>query len=187
MSPDVFLSQQGLKYDGSAGAFPGTPAEIVSALITLNQTRTWNQELGDFEYTRYESPAFQAAPPNPATFDPLWVAREGQAVRAYQLAVRTGDPKTVHAAVDKINEIRAVKGGAAFSPMTDFEIFAWDQGEIGLVARTIVSWREPSLEGTPALPQWFDTKEAFDALNEYQVESVPPRGPSPIAQKPPRS
>lgn len=173
-SPDNFLSQNRIRYDGSH--FQGTPAEIVAGLTTLNATRTWDAETKSFTYNQYESPDFRAVGTNPNTFSAQWIAKERKAMEAIHAAVDTGDPEKVYVAVDVLSKIREVKGGSSYAPPSDFDIIAHGKNATGNVARQIVADRanlaadsDPSGYSTQMLAemQWFDTKAGYDALVAY--------------------
>lgn len=173
-SPDNFLSQHRIRYDGSH--FQGTPGAIVAALIALNGTRSWDTETGTFVYNQYETPDFKAVATNPNTFAPSWVIKERKAMENIHAAVDTGKPEAVYAAVDALNAVRGVKGGGAYVPPCDFDIIAHGRSVEGEMARLIVADRT-TLANAEALPSmsdqtahelsWFDSREAFDALNAY--------------------
>ncbi len=141
MSPDVFLSRNGVRYDGTG--LDGTPAEIVNNLITLNNTRIWAGHMaGELEYLCYQTPNFQPAPINPNTFSRKKIQEEAEAVRHYYEVLKFGNLPMTHAAVDKINYIRAAKGGSEFIPVPDFEILGNGNGLIGYAARWLrkIQW-----------------------------------------------
>ena len=166
MSPDVFLSQHGIRYDGLGVS--GTPAEIVAHLKTLNATRKIGDD-GKLKDEVYRTVGFAPAPFGPNSFNPATIASERKAIQAYQAALSSGDLNVVHGAVDDINAVRAVKGGSEFVPQSDFDILAHANSELGQMARYIASerlWVEETGFGSTSgsvLP-WFDTVEAFHEL-----------------------
>lgn len=169
MSPDVFLSRNGIRYDGNG--LPGTPSQIVSNLLALNGMRTYDSASGEFVYSQY-SPQFVPAPFGPNSFDPALARAENSAVQAYKRAESTGDLGLVYAAADTINEIRSIKGGVVFRPKTDFEIVAAANNYLGYTARVLISDRQRFLDGeTPAAP-WFFTVAGYEALNSYKSEQL---------------
>lgn len=128
MSPDVLLSRLGLRYDGTG--LQGTPAQIVSRLVTLaNAIR-----LGT-----YQTANFVPAPVTPATFDPRNVQKEQAAMQAYLESLQTGLPAKVHRAVDAVNKIRMVKSGTELIPPTNFDILAHQQTPLGEAARWLIA------------------------------------------------
>lgn len=169
MSPDVFLSRNGIRYDGNG--LPGTPSQIVSNLLALNVMRTYDPVSGEFVYNQY-NPQFVPAPFGPNSFDPALARAENAAVQAYKRAESTGDLGLVYAAADTINEIRSIKGGVVFRPKTDFEIVAVANNYLGYTARVLISDRQRFLDGeTPAAP-WFFTVAGYEALNSYKNEQL---------------
>lgn len=169
MSPDVFLSRNGIRYDGNG--LPGTPSQIVSNLLALNGMRTYDSASGEFLYNQY-TPQFVPAPFGPNSFDPALARAENAAVQAYKRAESTGDLGLVYAAADTINEIRSIKGGVVFRPKTDFEIVAAANNYLGYTARVLISDRQRFLDGeTPAAP-WFFTVAGYEALNAYRNEQL---------------
>ena len=171
MSPDVFLSQNRIRTD-NYGGFNGSPAEKVAALQSLNKLRAWNPDTNDFSYITYRTPGFGGSSPNPSQFSNTVLTNENAAYRDYQTALKTGDLDKVHQAVDVINAVRTVVGGAEFIPFADWDIVSEGRGPLNLVADFINTERRAVAEtgfgtfvGSP-LP-WFDTKAAFDALNSY--------------------
>lgn len=163
MSPDVFLSRNGIRYDSLP---TGNPTQIVANLITLNGMRSLN-ESGEFTYTRYTTVGSTPAPAGPNSFDPDLVNDENLAMRVYQAAARTGNLALVHAAVDGINEIRATKGGTQFRPQPDFDIVAASNSTLGATARALISDRQRFLDGESASAPWFFTAAGYDALVAY--------------------
>lgn len=128
MSPDIFLSRQGLRYDGSGLA--GTPTQICQRLITLNEAR---------HAGTYQTKNFIPAPVTAATFDPQNVAREQQLFTYYLESLQTGVPAKVHKAVDAVNRIRQVKSGGELIPPSEFDILAHQQTPLGAAARWLIS------------------------------------------------
>lgn len=171
MSPDVFLSRAGYNYSGTG--LPGTPAEIVKALTTLNHTRIWQE--GDepgFVWNLYTTPGFIPAPYGPTSLSPETAELERQAVRVYEVAVKSGDLPRVYAAVDAINAVRAAKGGIGFRPWIDFELLAEAQNYTGDVARWLKSDRLRAQE-TGASEPFFFTHFGYSALVDYEAASKP--------------
>ena len=164
MSPDVFLSQNGIRYDGNG--LNGSPADIMVSLVLLNGTRSWSDALGGFIYNRHETPGFISAPINPNTFSPIWVEREQVAVEWYRQAVKLGSLAFAWIAIDEINRIRAVKGGPAFTADTDFDILSMGSGSAAQTARKLNELNRNSIEES-GQPYWFFTKAAYDAINKY--------------------
>jgi len=166
MSPDVFLSRNGLRYGGNASDLPGTPAEIMDSLILFNNMRIWHEDTGTLEWYRYATPGFISAPISSTSFLPDWVRKEQIAIEMYKAAKRTGKLQLVYPTVDEINRIRMAKGGAAWTADTDFEILASGPGPVGAVGRKLIEYEVASQESTSS-PSWFFTKAAFDAINSY--------------------
>lgn len=166
MSPDVFLSRNGIRYDGNG--MPGSPAQIVDALVKLNATRIWNEDTGEFDQVVYE-PDFVAVGMNPNTFSSQWINKESAARAAYDVALKTGSLGKVHAAVDAINAVRQIKGGASFQGASDFEILANGNNAVGNVAKYLVSEWQSAVDNGGNLP-WFWTRTGYDALNAYAAE-----------------
>lgn len=172
ISADVFLSRHQIPYSH----FPGSPAEVVQALVTLNGMRTWDTESLMFAYTVYSTPDFVAVPTNPNTWSSKWITKEFAAVENYTSALRAGaNLTTVHAMVDAINKIREVKGGSEFEPYSDFDITAHQGNIIGNVAKVLISDRTAAQEaaaerGEEVIPIWFDTEEAYNDLNDFAAQ-----------------
>lgn len=160
MSPDVFLSRNGVRYDGSG--LKGTPAEILANLITLNNTRTWSEITNQFEYYAYRTPGFSPAPFSSASYEPANVFAENLAMNAYYMALGTGDLGKVRAAVDDVNRVRSIKGGSELIPLSDFQILAHGQNALGAAARFLAA----QLNGDGDTP-WFFTFAAYQALKSY--------------------
>jgi len=170
MSPDNFLTQHRIRYDGIG--VQATPAEYVAALQLLSATREVDD--GELSDVTYHTQGFVPAQYGPNSYAPAMVEKERKAVQAYLACLPSGDLSKVHAAVDAINAVRAAKGGTEFVPQSDFEILAHANGPVGQVARFIASerlWVEEtgygSMTGSP-LP-WFDTVEAFRELAAYSA------------------
>lgn len=166
MSPDVFLSRHGIKYDGSAQAPPGSPAEIVNSFLVLNGTRQWDPDYNDFVYTQYETPNFTPREINPLTFSRRLVQQEQDAMQAVFESYKTGNLTKVRKAVDTLNSIREKKGGVQFFPIPDYEILGHGSDNVGQVARWLVSDFQRAVD-TNEPPPWFFTKAASDALSDY--------------------
>lgn len=165
MSPDVFLSQQGIRYDRPEF---GSPAELVQNLKSLSVLRALT--FGELTPTRYHTAGFFPAPVSPATFDPVSIKANQAAQAAYFKALKRGILGEVYAAVDSLNAIRAMVGGSEQVPPTDFEIVSNQPTPLGFLAREISSQRI-AFEENSELPQplipWFDTLAAYNALNNY--------------------
>lgn len=172
VSPDVFLSQNGIRYDN--GLLTGTPAEIVANLKALNALRILKD--GQLQETVYRTPGYVPGDMGPQDFDPALLKATSDAMTAYRQVLKTGDLSAVHAAVDAVNNWRAQGGYAAMVPPSDFEIVKNASTPLGVMARVIASERiavqesvargdnpvQGSIFGSP-LP-WFDTMAAYKAL-----------------------
>lgn len=174
MSPDVFLSRNGVRYDGSG--LKGSPAEILANLITLNNMRTWSDETGQFSYYAYRTPGFSPAPFSAAEFDPNNVFAENLAMNAYYLALQTGDLGKVRAAVDNVNRLVMKIGGNELMPPSDFILTSRAQTPLGEAARFLVG----QLQGNPVDTPWFFTYAAYLALKSYVPDVWQPGTPGTV-------
>lgn len=124
MSPDYFLSQQGIKYDGSG--FKGTPQQIVANLIRLTAA---------YDSATYRTKGFVYVPPSPATFDRSNTEKLDLLMRFYGETLREGYPGRVYKAVDAVNEFRMVISGAELVPPPEIQIVAHQDSNLGESAR----------------------------------------------------
>jgi hypothetical protein len=171
MSPDNFLSQHRIRYDGIG--LHGSPTEIVANLKAASATRFWDEDFETLGDIVYQTPGFVPGVIGPNSFSPQLIKAEAAAVNKYFEVLPSGDLNKVHQAVDKINTVRTKKGGIEFIPMSDFDILAHSQSLLGETCRHIISERASvaetgfgSYSGSP-LP-WFDTEEGFNALAAYK-------------------
>lgn len=184
VSADVFLSNHGNLGGGidySGRGLKGTPAEIVANLQALNATRTLVK--GEVVETVYHTPDFKALPDSPDAHDDKNVQKHSKLVTAAEDAEKTGDLEKVRAAADKVNALRMVMGGIhEYVPFSDFIILSKANNAVGVAARYIqeqrARWEQvqyensatpeeamPLMHGSPV--PWFDTPEAFKALNDF--------------------
>lgn len=183
MSPDVFLSRanatlpdgtvaNGIAYD----RFPFSAAAVVLAMQQLNTFREWNNETQSFDEIVYHTPGFTPVAQDAGTIgDPRHAKEQSRFENAYLAALHTGDLAKVHAAVDACNALAMKIGGPECVPQSEFNIVAHEPGfPIGWLARTIISQRAAGPDELPphSIIPWWDTKEAFDALNAYEVPAV---------------
>lgn len=176
VSPDVFLHDNGLRYDEYGGFGTTDPAAIVKALVALNNTR-YIDEFGNLVETVYQTPGFVAGGTSPANTSPYNVQVEGKLQRAYLASLKTGSPAAVHAAVDAWNSIRMAMGAQGpIVPPSDFAILAEGNTLCGKIADMIISLREavangdqPGSDTLPAgaVVPWFDQVSSFQKLNDY--------------------
>jgi len=185
MSPDVFLSRKQIRYDQIG--LKGTPLEIVYNLEILNSTRDWNDDSNSFDYFQHRTDRFISASinpiDNPASVNPENVATLTSLMNSYRDSLKTGNTTVVYAVVDAVNKLLGIKGGQELIPPTDFDIIAEGNTPLGEVARIINECRkvfqESGLTGEDVfatdfdgdqrcrLGYWFDTRDAFDSLNEF--------------------
>lgn len=124
MSPDYFLSQRGIKYDGSG--FKGTPAQIVANLIRLTNA---------YDSATYRTKNFVPAPISSATFDRDNTEKLSAFMRLYEETLREGYPSKVHKAVDAVNDLRMVISGGELVPPPEIQIVAHQDSTLGEAAR----------------------------------------------------
>jgi hypothetical protein len=175
MTPDVFLSQHGIRTDGISGlTLNSDPAVYVASLQFLNGLRTIDPDTGKLVATIYQTPGYAPGSVGPADFSPALINALNRAMDTYRNAFKTGDLAQVHAAQDAVNMLRMSAGYGPMLWLTDFEIVAESaKNAAGEMARFIISERASvdstgvgSMVGSP-LP-WFDTPAAYSALQSYQ-------------------